>query len=723
MAGSITVRELLTVLGVNADTATVRDFDRAVNRTARTMNQAVSQTNQLSASVGGLIRSYLGFQAINIVARGVFEANKQFESLHASLQTTEGSVEAADEAFERITEFTTSTPFQLQEVTSGFIKLKNMGLDPSDRALRSYGNTAASMSKSLNDMVEAVADATTGEFERLKEFGIKASSQGNRVRFTFKGVTTEVGKNAKEIEEFLMRIGETDFAGAMDRQMDTLGGRVSNLQDAFFQFSISVGKAGLSGALNELLVLIIDTTNESDDLAVTLGQTLAGAVRMLTRTLRFLIEHADEVKIALEAMLLLMAAQRVQSFSASIVGLIQSLRALDAAATLPAIKLAAIAAAILIVILIIDDLIVFLRGGDSLIGRAFAHFGVGPKIIEDIRDRILTIVNQGIAFLSTVGRRFLAVFLSAVERVLPIAIGMVQKLVPVVMALATRLLPVLEKIVKAIVEIQIAIFEATVEVVSELIPAVAEVVKSVAIAITVLLPTIMDLARTIFGIVQELWPVVRGVIGLIFSAALDMIDQLLPLVMAIIDIAVPNIKLILRVTVEVFKAVLAVAVPVLKVIIANITTAVKFGLDVLDFLLTVWKWFVGIFVSIWETVSEPIIAVWEGIKATLLTILNTVIGIINSVINGVLSVINGIISEINNVVEEIPGVGKIETFDFQEIALTVPNQPSPVVTQTGDITVQVDGSTDMGPDELSRSVNDGLNQSLREAARFLGATG
>lgn len=32
----------------------------------------------------------------------------------------------------------------------------------------------------------------TGEFERLKEFGIKASKENDKVKFSFKGVTSEV---------------------------------------------------------------------------------------------------------------------------------------------------------------------------------------------------------------------------------------------------------------------------------------------------------------------------------------------------------------------------------------------------------------------------------------------------------------------------------------------------------------------------------------------------
>jgi hypothetical protein len=97
------------------------------------------------------------------------------------------------------------------------------------------------MGKSLNQMIEAVADATTGEFERLKEFGIKSRQQGDRVTFTFRGVSTTVKKTASEIEEYLKRIGEVDFAGSMAEQMDTIDGKLSQLSDSWFQFTTEMG--------------------------------------------------------------------------------------------------------------------------------------------------------------------------------------------------------------------------------------------------------------------------------------------------------------------------------------------------------------------------------------------------------------------------------------------------------------------------------------------------
>jgi len=141
----------------------------------------------------------LGFAAALAIP---LKAAADMESMNIALQTSfQGNAKAAGQAFKDINKFAAQTPYELEEVMTGFIKLKNMGLDPGQEALTAYGNTASAMGKSLNDMVEAVADAATGEFERLKEFGIKASSQGDKVTFMFQGVKTTVGKNSKEIEQ------------------------------------------------------------------------------------------------------------------------------------------------------------------------------------------------------------------------------------------------------------------------------------------------------------------------------------------------------------------------------------------------------------------------------------------------------------------------------------------------------------------------------------------
>src|SRR3546814_18866265 len=107
------------------------------------------------------------------------------------------------------------------------------------------------MGKSLNDFIEAVADASTGEFERLKEFGIKAKSEGDKVTFTFQGVATTVRKSAEEIEQYIQRISNVQFAGAMEEKSKTLGGALSNPGEAVTVFQTEIGEGGVAQASEE----------------------------------------------------------------------------------------------------------------------------------------------------------------------------------------------------------------------------------------------------------------------------------------------------------------------------------------------------------------------------------------------------------------------------------------------------------------------------------------
>lgn len=192
----------------------------------------------------------------------VVNVTRQFEVLNAQLITATGSAENAGVAFEAIQDFATNTPYDLQQVTESFTKLVNLGLTPSERALTSYGDTASAMGKDLNQLIEAVADAATGEFERLKEFGIRASSQGDQVAFTFRGVTTTVAKESAAIEDYLIALGENNFAGAMAQRMDTLDGALSNLGDEWDKLWLNISEQGIGELIEDSVRMAIDVIAE-----------------------------------------------------------------------------------------------------------------------------------------------------------------------------------------------------------------------------------------------------------------------------------------------------------------------------------------------------------------------------------------------------------------------------------------------------------------------------
>ena len=223
---------------------------------------ATSFIGRLTA-MRGAVASLGGALAAAKIGSFVYDTAKSFESLNAQLITSEKTQARAQIAFERIREFAANTPYELEQVTQAYIKLRNLGLDPSTKALTAYGNIAGGLSKSLDQVIEAVADASTFQFERLRDFGISARQQGDQVKFTFAGVTTTVAKNAEEITRYLQSIGEVNFAGGMERQAKTLEGVSSNLGDSFAALASKVdSKAGFTGAIKSAMQLLTQFTNQ-----------------------------------------------------------------------------------------------------------------------------------------------------------------------------------------------------------------------------------------------------------------------------------------------------------------------------------------------------------------------------------------------------------------------------------------------------------------------------
>ena len=224
----------------------------------REIGSIASALNSLSSGAANIVRGI----SIAAFAHQLVSSQRELDKLSASLTTATGSTQAAAQAFRALEAFSASTPYGLAEVTEAFIKMRNLGLDPSEAALRSYGNTASAMGKGLNQMIEAVADAATGEFERLKEFGIKAKQNGDQVSFTFQGVTTTIANNAAEIERYLQNIGNVEFGGAMEARAQTLDGAISNLGDAWDSTMRTINSSGIGDETHSMVLAMIGALND-----------------------------------------------------------------------------------------------------------------------------------------------------------------------------------------------------------------------------------------------------------------------------------------------------------------------------------------------------------------------------------------------------------------------------------------------------------------------------
>ena len=253
------------------------------------LNKSAKATNSSMTALRNTVAGLASGVALIALGRGVATAASKFEILRAQLNTMTGDAKKAEVAFNRLKKFADVTPFDFSESIKGFVKLKALGLvstvEEGEKALGSYGNTAAAMGKTLEQMVEAVADAATGENERLKEFGIKARKQGEETAFTFQGVTTVVKNSAKDIQKYLLDIGNVQFAGAMAQQANGITAAMSNLRTNFALFLDVVGTGlgvvdAMTAAFNqisEILNNMIEAVKNNTAAFQTFKKILTGA--------------------------------------------------------------------------------------------------------------------------------------------------------------------------------------------------------------------------------------------------------------------------------------------------------------------------------------------------------------------------------------------------------------------------------------------------------------
>lgn len=284
MANNLGVLTLNLVARIGQFVEPMKNAERQTKTSAGNMQRDFEEADKgISMSAKNIGLSLAGVAASYVSLDRLINTQRTFDKLNAGLITATGSAEGAAAAFDSLQKFAKETPYGLEQSVGAFIKLTNLGLKPSEAALTSYGNTAAAMGKDLDQMIEAVADATTGEFERLKEFGIKASQENGKVSLTFKGQTTTIRNNAKEIEKYLLNLGNVDFSGAMENRMKTLDGSIANLEDTIDGLFLKVSQSGIGDAIkagvdgaSESLETLGDNLDTVGDIALVVGAIFAG---------------------------------------------------------------------------------------------------------------------------------------------------------------------------------------------------------------------------------------------------------------------------------------------------------------------------------------------------------------------------------------------------------------------------------------------------------------
>lgn len=353
------------------------DIGRAGGQIAKSLT--VASIGALTAAVGGLWK--------------VLTVNRQFEKFATILETVEGSSEKARKSMAWVEDFAIKTPFELAEVTDAFVKLKAYGIDPTNGSLKSAGDAASAMGKTVNDAVEALADAMTGENERLKEFGIKAKKQGDRITYAWNQNGKQMTKvananNAAQIEAVITGIWNSRYAGAMDKLAKTYDGLWSNVLDVTAKFMKKIGDKGLFSALKNQLQGVLNLLDKwekdgtLDKIATEISRALTDMVTMISNALR----NVDWVA----------TIKSIRSTAAALKSVVNSLGGLKGIAIGLGVALAA--GPIASIMSIVGALFRFGSGALAILGGpvllAIAAIAAGAYLIFKNWDKVTPIFNK-----------------------------------------------------------------------------------------------------------------------------------------------------------------------------------------------------------------------------------------------------------------------------------------------------------------------------------------
>lgn len=281
---------------LNQRLADVRDRMKQLRTSGLEVNKQMDQNTTIMNKLKMAAKAFIAVKVVGWLKSAhdqAYNTRKEFAKYEAVLRNTFQSQEKANDAMKMLQQLAADTPSSLQEWTEGYIKLVNRGLQPTSQELTNLGDLAASQGKSLDQLIEAVLDAMTGENERLKEFGIKASKEGEKTQFTFRGVTTEVQNSESAIQDYLLSLGRLEgVAGSMAVQMNELEGIQSNLGDTMDAFFNNIGRKlepfwkgvmretnNFFSSLNKMFTSYTETYDNHFDKMVQLEGTLPGLVQ------------------------------------------------------------------------------------------------------------------------------------------------------------------------------------------------------------------------------------------------------------------------------------------------------------------------------------------------------------------------------------------------------------------------------------------------------------
>lgn len=182
--------------------------------------EATAQIDQVADSVkkvdatgatagrGGLAAVAKGLGAVATIAAMVklHNVSQELAGLDRQLVAFTGSSDRAAAAMDMLRRL----PGELSQNVSAYTTALSRGINASEERMRAWITYSRAFGKDLDQVVGAVAQAATGQFRALEQFGIRVRESGDKLKVSFQGQTAEIARDSGGLQAHLAELANAN---------------------------------------------------------------------------------------------------------------------------------------------------------------------------------------------------------------------------------------------------------------------------------------------------------------------------------------------------------------------------------------------------------------------------------------------------------------------------------------------------------------------------------
>lgn len=349
-------------------------------------------------------------------------------------------------------------------------------------------------------------------------------------------------------------------------------------------------------------------------------------------------------------------------------GLFQSILHIGSAVAKASPWILLIIAAIMATLIAVEDLVNFLNGNDSIVGKLFEKMGVSAEslkkmignivaTIKNLLGSVLKIVVQVLGLAAQIIGGLLAAKITTIVKILNVLMPLLQKLID-------KIMPIIQKLIEALSKIIQKVLEKVMTVLGVLLDMVVSVLDSVIKAVTPLLDLldiVLDVLSMLLDSILELLDPILEIVDVLLGVLTDILNPVLEIISLIADAIAESlgtaIKLLMNILsplLKIIQAILSVVAKVLSFIVRTVGSVIRTVSNLIGGLI---KGPLGGIITALKNIVSFISGVFSGDWSKAWKALGNIpIAIINGIIGGFESLINFFAHAINSVTGLISGL-------------------------------------------------------------------